>query len=274
MARVVARLPPFVWVGPDHRDRHDRYCAGEGAIDDINEECGGVHVLDNPVWHALTGPQRSFGTTGALAAMFHPDISPFGAFADPTSDHSRSDVAWSELAGLAGPGATVSLTGDPGRPPRGWTVLREVAGVQMQMLGGGAGGALDTGAEPLGLADVPDMLDLVERARPGPFVVRTVALGGYLGLRHEGRLVAMAGERLRPPGFAEISAVATAPDYRSQGLASRLVRAVAAGIAARGEIPFLHAAVANAGAIRLYEALGFSRRRAVAFVIVKTPERG
>jgi predicted GNAT family acetyltransferase len=75
----------------------------------------------------------------------------------------------------------------------------------------------------------------------------------------------MAGERMRPPGFTEISAVCTDPAYRGQGLAGRLVRAVAAGIRARGDVPFLHAAADNVTGIRLYERLGFALRREILF---------
>ena len=117
--------------------------------------------------------------------------------------------------------------------------------------------APDPEAVALSSADVAEMVELTERTTPGPFLPRTVELGGYLGLRREGRLVAMAGERMRPPGFAEISAVCTDEGWRGHGFAARLTRAVAGDIAARGETPFLHAAADNVNTIRLYKALGF-----------------
>ena len=126
----------------------------------------------------------------------------------------------------------------------------------------------------LGELDVPDMLALVAVARPGPFSSRTVEFGGYVGVRRAGRLVAMAGERMRPPGYAEVSAVATDPDHRRQGLAELLIRQVVAGIVARGEVPFLHAAGDNANAIRLYRSLGFIVRRTVGFSVVEAPPAG
>ncbi len=176
---------------------------------------------------------------------------------------------WPVLAALAG--ADPVLLAAPSRPPpASWEVLGRIPGVQMV-----ATEAMVTGPEPaavpLGLADVDEMLDLVARTKPGPFLPRTVLLGNYLGIRQDGALVAMAGERLRPPGFAEISAVCTDPAYRGQGLAGRLIRAVAHGIRARGEIPFLHTAADNHGAIRLYEALGFRLRRPVEFSLVRPP---
>jgi predicted GNAT family acetyltransferase len=130
----------------------------------------------------------------------------------------------------------------------------------------------DPEAVALGLADVPEMLELTGRTKPGPFVPRTVELGGYLGIRRAGRLVAMAGERMRPPGFAEISAVCTDEAWRGHGYAARLTRAVAAGIAARGETPFLHAAADNDNAIRLYKSLGFVHRRDVVFIAATPPK--
>ena len=118
------------------------------------------------------------------------------------------------------------------------------------------------------------MLDLVQRTRPGPFRPRTIAMGTYLGIRRGGRLVAMAGERLHPTGWTEISAVCTDDEHRGQGLATRLVLAVAAGIRDRGDTPFLHAAATNVDAIRLYAALGFRLRRTLTFGAVRTPRAG
>ncbi|MFD0522550.1 GNAT family N-acetyltransferase [Paractinoplanes durhamensis] len=123
-------------------------------------------------------------------------------------------------------------------------------------------------------ADVPEILDLIERTRPGPFRTRTIELGTYLGLRRGGALIAMAGERLHPTGWTEISAVCTDPAFRGQGLATALVRAVAAGIRERGETPFLHTAAANRTAIRLYESIGFQLRRPTSFARYRTIAAG
>jgi ribosomal protein S18 acetylase RimI-like enzyme len=133
----------------------------------------------------------------------------------------------------------------------------------------------------LGLADVPEMLDLVERTRPGPFLARTVELGTYLGLRRDGALVAMAGERLHPTGWTEISAVCTDPAFRGQGLAfrgqglaTRLVRAVGGGLRSRGAGAVMAAAATNTNAIRLYESIGVTLRRRTPFTVVRTPAAG
>ncbi|MFF7981565.1 GNAT family N-acetyltransferase [Streptomyces sp. NPDC007901] len=129
----------------------------------------------------------------------------------------------------------------------------------------------DPDAVRLGPGDVPEMPDLVARTEPGPFRRGTVEMGTYLGIRHRGRLIAMAGQRLRPPGWTEISAVCTDPDHRGRGLATRLVRAVAAGIRDRGDTPFLHAAPGNATAIPLYESIGFTERLRGRTLLLRAP---
>ena len=129
------------------------------------------------------------------------------------------------------------------------------------MLGERAHGTNDPEALTLSSADVPEMLELVRLTEPGPFLQRTIELGKYVGIRRHGALVAMAGERLRFDGWTEISAVCTAPAYRGQGLASRLVSTLVADIQQRSDRVFLHVLTANSNAIRLYEGLGFHARR-------------
>jgi predicted GNAT family acetyltransferase len=119
--------------------------------------------------------------------------------------------------------------------------------------------------------DVPEMLALIERTRPGPFARRTIELGEYLGVRHEGALVAMAGERMHPPGYTEISAVCTDADHRGHGLASQLVRALVRAIRSRGETPFLHLTTENEGARRVYDALGFETRALFDVAALRAP---
>jgi ribosomal protein S18 acetylase RimI-like enzyme len=226
-------------------------------------------VLDNPVWTALVGPHAQFAQTYGQVSRYPGDVSPFVAF---SSD--ATDAAWDDLAALAGPGASVALSGVDRPPPGGWEaggweVSRTIAGVQL--VDESLVAAADPEAVVLGVDDVPEMLDLVARAQPGPFGPRTIELGTYLGIRRGGALIAMAGERLHPPGWVEISAVCTDDAYRGQGLATRLVRALAAGIRERGETPFLHAAASNVRAIELYLSLGFALRRETTFRLVRVP---
>ncbi|MFI2642265.1 GNAT family N-acetyltransferase [Streptomyces sp. NPDC018610] len=226
----------------------------------------GGHVLDNPALAALTGPHAHFAERRGRVLRYPVDVSPWLALPD---EPDAGD--WAELAALAGPGEEVPLLGYRGRVPDGWEVTFHIEGVQF--VDDGLAAAPDAEAVRLGPADVPEMLDLVARTRPGPFLPRTIEMGTYLGIRHEGALIAMAGERLRPPGWTEISAVCTDPAFRGRGLAARLVLAVAHGIRERGETPFLHTGAANTNAIRLYESLGFRLRRRTAFLAARVPER-
>jgi predicted GNAT family acetyltransferase len=115
------------------------------------------------------------------------------------------------------------------------------------------------------------MLGLVDLTRPGPFAARTVEMGRYLGVRDEGRLVAMAGERLRPPGYTEVSAVCTHPDFRGRGHAKALISVLAEAICARGETPFLHVLPENRPAVATYEALGFRTQRTLQLTVLERP---
>ncbi|WP_433789937.1 GNAT family N-acetyltransferase [Actinoplanes sp. CA-252034] len=213
-------------------------------------------MLNNPVWAALTGPQACFAEAAGNAARFQPEIAPFAALSDPADP-----AAWRDLATITD---YAVLTGPSITPHAGWQTDRVTPGVQM--IGQSMSGVEDPDAVPLTEKDVPEMLDLVARAEPGPFLKRTIELGRYLGIRDaDGRLIAMAGERFRMPGWTEVSAVCTDPEHRGKGLGARLTLAVAAGILARGELPFLHTVHDNENAIRLYGRLGFTHNADVIF---------
>jgi ribosomal protein S18 acetylase RimI-like enzyme len=199
-------------------------------------------------------------------------VSPFAAFEGPPTS-----AEWDDLADMAGPEGEVVLMGGDFGTPAGWTVVVEGPGLQMVAERLRPSSNTEPGLplsvpQLLGPDDVVDMLTLVGEARPGPFRERTHELGRYVGLRDGGRLVAMAGERLRLPGCTEISAVATLPSHRRRGLAAALVRSVAAGIAEEGSRPFLSVAARNDTAIRLYTALGFGIRRELHFRFLRAPD--
>ena len=222
-------------------------------------------VPANFVWAALTGPQREFAEHGARAARYRPEYGPFAAVRD-----WNDDEAWHDLARLAGPGAFLGLAGLDVRTPRGWHV--DLRHETLQMVARSVEPDARTEVAPLGPADTPEMLGLVDRAQPGPFGERTGELGTYLGIRREGALVAMAGERFRAPGWTEISAVCTDPAYRRRGFAGALVRELATRIHARGGRAFLHVREKNADAVRLYESLGFVVEAMPLFVGLTVPE--
>ncbi|QUD80862.1 GNAT family N-acetyltransferase [Gordonia polyisoprenivorans] len=225
----------------------------------------GVDVLDDPVRSSLTGHHRHLAQRRGRVLRYRRDVSVFAAF---PLDPGPAD--WSDAVELFGPGGTLPISGSMPTPPPGWATTMALPGVQM--IARAVESAPDPAAVILTDDDVPEMLDLVARTRPGPFLPRTIEMGTYLGLRHGGALIAMAGERLHPAGATEISAVCTDPAHRGRGLASRLVLAVADGIVRRGEIPFLHTAAENVTAIRLYESLGFELRKELVFGSFRIPD--
>jgi ribosomal protein S18 acetylase RimI-like enzyme len=211
----------------------------------------------------LTGAHAHLAVRIGEVLRYTPDVAPFMSIPAHATDADWADVA-EMLALTQRPGFLVA-------PPEEWGHLERFPGVQL--VDDGVSVQHDDEAVLLGPADVPEMLELVAQTQPGPFGPRTIELGTYLGIRREGRLVAMAGERMHPPGWTEISAVCTDAAHRGQGLGSRLIRAVAAIITDRGEVPFLHTVASNTNAIRLYESLGFRLRRPVDFGAASVPDR-
>ena len=224
-----------------------------------------THPLDQPARSALTGPHAHFAEHRGGVLRYSPDVSFFVGM--PAAATARD---WADAAALVGPGGYVQLAGLTTTPPPGWELAFE--GIGVQMVDDGVDAAPDAGAVLLTADDVPEMLALVERTQPGPFRRRTIELGTYLGIRDDdGALLAMAGERLHPPGWTEVSAVCTDPAARGRGLATRLVRALVHGIRERGEASFLQCAADNTTAIGLYGSLGFRLRREVTFTAARVP---
>jgi len=232
------------------------------APDVTDASAAATPVLDSPAWASLTGRHAHFALGRGLARRYPADVSPFAALA--AFDDER---AWRDLRDLYAEGEVAALDGPTGfsaTSTPGWALAGVVPGVQLVSTDALVSAPADD-AFLIGPADAAEAMDLVARTEPGPFRPRTYELGTYLGLRRDGHLVAMAGERLHPEGWTEISAVCTDPAYRRQGLASRLVRAVADLVRSRGEVPFLHTSAGNTRAIELYLAMGFELRRTVEF---------
>jgi ribosomal protein S18 acetylase RimI-like enzyme len=221
-----------------------------------------THFLDNPVWHALGGPQAGLGREAGGFRFYRGDVAHFVGTAEPLG---RLDG----LAALVAPGSFVSfVTAGNIDVPAGFETL--FVGEVLQMVAERfVAIPSEVRLERLDDRHVPAMMELVELTKPGPFAERTIEMGGYLGVFDGARLVAMSGERMRLEGFAEVSAVCTHPDYRGRGYASALVSAVGAGIVARGETPFLNVYPDNQAAIRTYERLGFAGRRLMRFTRIQ-----
>jgi ribosomal protein S18 acetylase RimI-like enzyme len=217
-------------------------------------------ALDNPAYAALTTRQAGLAEIRGRVRRYPPDVAPFLALPpEPTADD------WLDAAELIGPHGLAGVVHD-GAAPDGWSEARRFP--VTQMIAADATGAPDPEAIVLAAADVPEMLDLVAATAPGPFLERTIELGTYLGLRREGVLVAMAGERMHLDGWTEISAVCTLPAFRGQRFSSRLMSDLIARIRARDERPFLHVMTSNFSAIAVYEALGFSARRTATIAVL------
>ncbi len=227
------------------------------------EALSATHVLDNPIWNALSSGHAALAEGDSLARRYPYRIGPLSGLVEPTP------LAYEALRPLARDDEQLVLfLESPARPPVGWHL--DFEGPLTQMVGPSEFPEIeDPGIEPLDEVDIPDMLALAELTQPGPFRERTWELGGYVGIRKNGRLVAMAGERLHLTGYTEISAVCTHPDYQKLGYARALMVAVARNILARGETPFLHAWKANTNAIRVYEKLGFYERRILHVGVVR-----
>ncbi|OXJ20120.1 GNAT family N-acetyltransferase [Burkholderia sp. AU6039] len=223
---------------------------------------GSAHPLDRVVWNALTGRQRRFAVGHDGAWRFPAAVAPFAAIEDTSA---ASFDALGTLIAAHGPAALV--TPDAIEPPAGLSVIRRANLLQM-VWQRTLDPAPESGYVTLAESDVPDMLALTTAAQPGPFGPRTFELGHYIGIRSEGRLAAMAGERMQVDGYTEISAVCVDAAFRRQGLAARLMRALIAEIDARADTPFLHVLTSNQVAIERYLALGFVVRREMNLLVL------
>jgi ribosomal protein S18 acetylase RimI-like enzyme len=230
-----------------------------------------THPLDNPIWSALTSRQAHFAETSGHARRFPLEVTSLGGFFEPSRE------GYDSIAALQSEGeATGLFLADRASLPAGWTIVDEAPLLQMVLENNRATGsaiAPRPTVEWIELTeqDVPEMVALAGLTRPGPFGQRTRELGTYVGIRREGKLVAMAGERLRVPGCSEISAVCTLPEYAGQGFAARLMNVLIEKILSCGEIPFLHVRSTNQRAIELYRRLGFVDRLVFQYVSVCKP---
>ena len=214
------------------------------------------HILDRPIWSSLTSVHAQFAVGVRNARRFQDDINPLGAARD------ESPQSLADLAELIPPGGhIVTAQAEPIVVPPGTHAVITATVAQMLQEGEEARPSGRHAVERLVETDAAEMLALVELTKPGPYSLRASRLGEYWGIKLDGRLVAMAGERMKQPGFTEISGVCTHPDFQGRGLGRELCLTLLARLAERGETPYLHAFSSNARAIGLYETLGFRIRR-------------
>ena len=225
------------------------------------------HVLDDVAWHALTGPQAHFAATSGdgLARRYRDDIAPFCGV-----EH-LDGRGWAALAELVSPrGTAVFLRGEVEPTPAGWhELVREPA--TQYVAGPLAQPPTEASREvaELTASDSPDMVALAAATEPGPFGPNSHLTGRWFGIRRAGRLVAMAGERIRVEGFGEVSGVCVDPAVRGEGLGAVVTLAAAHGIQERGDRAMLHVRDGNDGAHRLYRRIGFEVRRMVTVAVLR-----
>lgn len=225
-------------------------------------------ILDNPAWHALVGRQSFCAKGDDKARWYDPEYTKLAGVREKTKQ--CFEALYEQLP----PGQVVVLAARPPLPA-GWSdgfeVLDNFYGTQM---------VCERLAEPdlqyehelveLTADDVPEMTALVELTRPGPFGPKTIEFGTFLGIKRGGRLIAMAGERIKPgANFDEVSAVCTHPDFQGQGMARVLVQEVSKGILNRGHVPFLHVRTENAAGIKSYTRVGFQHRTDINFIVLR-----
>ncbi len=225
----------------------------------------GDHVLDHPIWSALTTRQAHLAQANAPARRYPVDVAPFADM------NAMSREGFAALGEMMQPGeGAVLFTPEPVSVPPAFQLLFAKTGEQMigtPVKTSGPSAEIVT----LGLSDVPAMAELVALTNPGPFAARTHTLGTFLGIKIDGRLAAMIGERMKPGDYTEMTGICVHPDFRGRGYAQILMAEIAQQIVARGEIPFLHVYSDNAPAIALYRRQGMSIRRRMHVTVVQRP---
>ncbi|MER9053435.1 GNAT family N-acetyltransferase [Mesorhizobium sp. M0045] len=224
------------------------------------------HLLDRPIWSALQTRHRAFAQGNDLARRYRPSIVPFAATG---ADDAESLRALEQLVSAGE--SVILLQSDAIALPAGLFATSTAAGVQM-IAERPLQTVSDQRVQRLTRDDAAEMLALALLTKPGPFTLEALSLGDFWGVKIEGRLVAMAGERMKQPGYTELSGVCSHPEFRGGGLGKLLSLFVANRIMARGEVPYLHAYASNATAIRLYESIGFRLRSTMNVAVVQRTE--
>jgi GNAT superfamily N-acetyltransferase len=254
------------WVKRWHSRSHQNHTTMNDSVLDSESES----LLDNPIWNSLA-TQHAHLAIGAdighgLARRYPSDISPLSAVQELTPE------AYADLAAIVPEGdVAVLFLENSVEIPAGWQLLRDGTLVQMICPAVPGQPSFAETILPMTAADFPEMVDLAKLTEPGPFREHTANLGGFVGIRVDGHLAAMAGQRLAPTGFAEVSAVCTHPDFRGRGFAQTLVASVTRNIHSEGRTPFLTSFEANTGAIRIYHQVGFVHRRTFQLAVLKPP---
>jgi predicted GNAT family acetyltransferase len=218
------------------------------------------HPLDNLIWNSIQKNHKHLAITSENAAVYHPQVFNFAGLKENTIE------AWAELSELVTPNRIITIAIEPPKNQTHWEILHQLHVNQMMVEKPISHKEIDF--ETLTIEDVPQMIELMEITGASPFTERTIEMGGYIGHKIGGKLVAMGGERMKVDEFVEISGIGTHPDFRNRGLGKAITCTLTNDIFERGETPFLHCWDGNEPAFSIYKKLGFiSRVRAPAYVL-------
>ncbi|WP_295711383.1 GNAT family N-acetyltransferase [Mucilaginibacter sp.] len=222
------------------------------------------HPLNNPAWNALTSGNKNLSTGTNLVKYFIKDVSPFAGMAENTPEN------FDTLYNLLPPSTTVAVfSPEEMEIPQPWKTIQQMRVLQMVYTNPAPEAITDVELVPLRDEHIPAMLALTKLTNPGPFFNRTIDFGNYYGIFNDQQLIAMAGRRLQPSPYMEVSAVCNHPDHLGKGYASQLIQHQVRLIKAEDCTPFLHVLHNNVNAIKLYEKLGFVTRRVMSICAIQ-----
>ena len=222
-----------------------------------------THILDNPIWNAFNTTNKSLAEGNECAKYCKRSVSAFAGMRNNSEADFESLYALSELN-------TPVVLFTPGEIPipANWRINLQKNIIQMVYEGSIPPGESDQPFVALSDKDVPAMVSLADLTKPGPFLSRTIEFGHYEGIFSGDELVAMAGQRMQPDPYTEISAVCTHPDHTGKGYAVTLIRNQVQRILGLSRVPFLHVFLDNP-AQHLYRKLGFKDRREMTVYVLQ-----
>jgi GNAT superfamily N-acetyltransferase len=221
-------------------------------------------IFVNPIWHALKTRQSRFAQDAGEACRYLTDVAPFAAVGSHGEEASR------QLHSLLKPHEIVYSMGEPPVEVPGLKVPGTVPGLQMVFPESSPDGHTrlrrpEIEISRLSCKDAADMVELTTIAFPGYFRIRTCEMGTYYGVRVDGRLVSMAGERFAFDRYVEVSGVCTHPEHTGKGYAAALITRLLEDHRRKGWLSCLHLSASNQRALDLYKRLGFVVNREVNF---------
>ena len=260
-----------------------------------------AHILDNPIWNALTTGNAALAEGDEEVKLFPADIAPFVGL------RAIDPIHLGRLYERVTPDRVVAIVSPTAiEIPAEWKIMFPVEALQMVYNPPPATAPADASAPPpasasklpasaatpgasapkpphaepklipLGDQHIPAMLELTTLTNPGPFFQRTILFGSYTGIFDGTELVAMAGFRMHPGDFIEVSAVCTRPSHLGRGYARTLIIHLVGVIRKQKCTPFLHVRADNTRAIEVYHQLGFTTRQkmSINFIKKKSPASG